>query len=127
MCAGRKRRCGTLSNGADIDCIQLGKGTNGKEFTLQTYNYQITSCDGTPSSTSGKYLTDVGKLSDLKTNDKSNIVSALNELADFNQSSAIAIKFSGQITAPSYDVDINSNGNWEQMFNIRYRSDMRRI
>ena len=115
---GDNAKCGTLSNGADIDCIQLGKGTNGKEFTLQTYNYQITSCDGTPSATSGKYLTDVGKLSDLKTNDKSNIVSALNELADFNQSSAIAIKFSGQITAPSYDVDINSNGNWEQMFNI---------
>lgn len=26
--------------------------------------------------------------------------------------------FGIQITAPSYDVDINSNGNWEQMFNI---------
>ena len=38
---GDNAKCGTLSNGADIDCIQLGKGTNGKEFTLQTYNYQI--------------------------------------------------------------------------------------
>lgn len=115
---GDNAKCGTASNGADIDCIQLGKGTNGKAFTLQVYDYQITSCDGTPSATSRKYLTDVGKLSDLKTNDKSNIVSAVNELADFNQSSAIAVKFLGQITAPSYDVDINSDGNWEQIFNI---------
>lgn len=115
---GDNAKCGTASNGADIDCIQLGKGTNGKAFTLQTYDYQITSCDGTPSATSIKYLTDVGKLSDLKTNDKSNIVSAVNELADFNHPSTIAIKFLGQITAPSDNFYSDNDGNWDQIFNI---------
>lgn len=69
------------SNNA-IDGIQLGTGTNPNEFTAQFYDYQLLADDAkSKSATDGsKYLKDVGKLSDLTTTNKSNIVSAINEL-----------------------------------------------
>lgn len=60
--------------------IQIGKGNNPNSYTAQLYNYQLLSTDTENASvTSEKWLTDVGKLSDLETNDKTNIVSAINE------------------------------------------------
>ena len=43
---GLNAKCGTAPNGADIDCIQLGEGTNGNEKTLQIYGYQLLDKDG---------------------------------------------------------------------------------
>ena len=70
------------SNYEPVDAIQLGTGTNPNEFTAQVYDYQLIADDAeTPSATDGsKYLKDVGKLSNLTTTDKTNIVSAVNEL-----------------------------------------------
>ena len=68
---GSNAKSGT-SSGAAIDCIQLGTGTNSTAKTMQVYSKRITESDGS--------LTDVGKLSSLKTASKSNIVGAINEL-----------------------------------------------
>lgn len=43
---GNQAKCGTYQNGADIDCIQLGEGTNGQENTLQVYDYQLMNANG---------------------------------------------------------------------------------
>lgn len=65
-----------------IDAVQLGSGLNKKEFTMNVYDYELIANDATTKSCSdgGKYLKDVGKLSNLTTTDKTNIVSAVNEL-----------------------------------------------
>ncbi len=70
---GSEAKCGKASNGADVDCIQLGSGSNGAEKTLQVYDKRIVEADGS--------LTDVGALADLATSDKTSIVNAINELA----------------------------------------------
>ena len=68
--------------GNPLDAIQLGTGTNGNEFSMQVYDYQLLANDATTkSATDGsKYLKDVGKLSSLTTTDKTDIVSAINEV-----------------------------------------------
>lgn len=43
---GNNAKCGTGSNGADIDCIQLGAGTNGVEKTLKIYDHTLMNADG---------------------------------------------------------------------------------
>lgn len=58
----------------DIDAIQLGTGTNSAPKTLQVYNKRIVEEDGS--------LSDVGALKYLMTQDKSSIISAINELID---------------------------------------------
>lgn len=65
-----------------IDAVQLGTGTNSNEYTAQIYDYQLLANDASAkSSTDGsKYLKDVGKLSDLTTASKTDIVSAINEV-----------------------------------------------
>lgn len=62
-----------------IPAIQIGKGNNPNSYTAQLYNYQLLSTEN-PSATSEKWLTDVGRLSTLETNDKTNIVTAINEI-----------------------------------------------
>lgn len=62
-----------------IPAIQIGKGNNPNLYTAQLYNYQLLSTEN-PSATSEKWLTDVGRLSTLETNDKTNIVTAINEI-----------------------------------------------
>ena len=68
--------------GEPIDAIQLGTGENQNEFSMQVYDYQLLANDATAkSATDGnKYLKDVGKLSKLTTTNKTDIVSAINEL-----------------------------------------------
>ena len=65
-----------------VDAIQLGEGDNSNPYTMQVYDYQLLADDAkSKSATDGsKYLKDVGKLSNLTTTDKTNIVSAVNEL-----------------------------------------------
>ena len=65
-----------------VDAIQIGAGTNSNEYTIQVYDYQLLADDAeTKSATDGsKYLKDVGKLSNLTTTNKTDIVSAVNEL-----------------------------------------------
>lgn len=58
----------------DIDAIQLGTGTNSSPKTLQVYDKRIVEEDGS--------LSDVGALKYLMTEDKSSIISAINELID---------------------------------------------
>ena len=60
------------------NAFQLGDGTNNNKNTLQFYNYQVTACDDDGT----KYLNDVGKLSSLKTANKTSIAAAMNELYD---------------------------------------------
>ncbi len=63
-----------------IDAVQLGSGLNKKEFTMNVYDYELIANDATTKSCAdgGKYLKDVGKLSNLKTAYKDNIVNAIN-------------------------------------------------
>ena len=70
------------SDDGTLDAIQLGTGTNGNEFSMQVYDYQLLANDATTkSATDGsKYLKDVGKLSSLQTNNKNSIIDAINEL-----------------------------------------------
>ena len=63
------------SNDVAIDAVQLGTGTNGKEKTLQVYDYRVTDYE----KGKGGFLADVGKLEVLRTKTKSNIVEAINE------------------------------------------------
>ena len=64
------------------DAIQLGEGTNEKNYTLKIYDYVVVDDDSdTPSPTDGsKYLKDVGKLPDLITKENDNVVVAINSL-----------------------------------------------
>ena len=73
---GMNAKCGTAPNGADVDCIQLGSGTNGNEKTLKVYDYQLTALDAQ----GNQHLSDVGDISKLKTDDKTDIVSAINNI-----------------------------------------------
>ena len=43
---GINAKCGKAPNGEDVDCIQLGAGTNGSEKTLQVYGYQLLDKNG---------------------------------------------------------------------------------
>ena len=65
-----------------VAAIQIGKGTNQNEFSMQVYDYQLLVDDATTkSATDGsKYLKDVGKLSSLATSVKDNIVNAINSI-----------------------------------------------
>lgn len=67
---------------SETDTIQIGKGKNTNDYTMQIYDYQVVANDAeTKSATDGsKYLKDVGKLTNLQTTDKTNIVSAVNEV-----------------------------------------------
>ncbi len=61
--------------------VQLGKGTNNNDYTLQFYDKQVVAYDGSASATDDKwYLKDVGKLSALTTSVKTSIVNAINSL-----------------------------------------------
>ena len=95
------------TDGAYIDAIQLGTGTNSNEKTLQVYDYQVTAYD---SENNTKYLKDVGDLSGLNTVNKSDIVSSINELNSKAVSSFNAVMSSPiSITEP---FSINSSGDW---------------
>lgn len=80
--AGGKEAKTQDSKHKDIDAIQLGTGINSNEYTAQVYDYQLLANDAkTKSATDGgKYLKDVGKLSKLSTTNKTDIVSAINEV-----------------------------------------------
>ena len=80
---GQGASAGTSSN--PLNTIQLGAGTNINEFSMQVYDYQLLANDATTkSATDGsKYLKDVGKLSNLKTTKKDNIVNAINDIKDY--------------------------------------------
>ena len=71
-----------MFEGDPLDAIQLGTGQNQNEFSMQVYDYQLLANDATAkSATDGsKYLKDVGKLNKLTTTDKTDIVSAINEV-----------------------------------------------
>ena len=73
----------SLGNGAaakgNFTC-QLGKGTNETPYTTKIYDYQLTSSDGGTEEDTKQYLTDVGKLGDLPTENKNCIVAAIVEL-----------------------------------------------
>lgn len=71
----------TLSGGSFIDAVQLGTGTNSNEKTFQVYDKQIVSYDSAGTGAARWFLTDVGKLSALATQNKNSIVEAINELA----------------------------------------------
>lgn len=75
-----------IFEGDPLDAIQLGSGTNETEYTARIYDYQLLANDATTkSATDGsKYLKDVGKLSSLTTTDKTDIVSAVNEVINTN-------------------------------------------
>ncbi len=79
---GQGASAGTSSN--PLNTIQLGAGTNINEFSMQVYDYQLLANDAeTKSATDGsKYLKDVGKLSNLSTTDKTDIVSAINTITN---------------------------------------------
>lgn len=65
-----------------FSAIQLGEGTNEKNYTLKVYDYTVVEDDSDSSSPTddSKYLKDVGKLSDLKTRENDNVVVAINSL-----------------------------------------------
>ncbi len=70
---------------AQVTAVQLGEGTNTHYYTAQIFDYELIANDialeTNRSATDGsKYLKDVGKLSNLTTTDKTDIVSAINNL-----------------------------------------------
>lgn len=66
-----------------IDAIQLGSGTNSEAGSLQVYSYKLMDADG---KIPAERMTDtVGTLTDLATNTKTNLVGAINELADYDE------------------------------------------
>ena len=70
---------------AQVTAVQLGEGTNTNYYTAQIFDYELIADDialeTNRSATDGsKYLKDVGKLSNLTTTDKTDIVSAINNL-----------------------------------------------
>lgn len=71
----------SADGGSYTDAIQLGTGTNNKEKTLQVYDRTVVDCDADEESPEDKwYLVDVGKLKDLRTETKENVVAAINEI-----------------------------------------------
>lgn len=87
------------SNNMGIDAIQLGSGTNNAPKTMQVYSKRIVESNGS--------LTDVGALSNLKTSNKTNIVSALNTLQDTKADKSTTLQGYGITDAYTKD-DINN-------------------
>ena len=71
-------------NYSRITAVQLGEGLNSKRYTAQIFDYELVADDAEiPTESDGsKYLKDVGKLSDLQTEVKTDIVGAVNGIAE---------------------------------------------
>ena len=71
------------TNYSRITAVQLGEGLNSKRYTAQIFDYEPVADDAEiPTESDGsKYLKDVGKLSDLQTEVKTDIVGAVNSIA----------------------------------------------
>ena len=72
------------ANYSRITAVQLGEGLNSKRYTAQIFDYELVADDAEiPTESDGsKYLKDVGKLSDLQTEVKTDIVGAVNGIAE---------------------------------------------
>ena len=72
------------TNYSRITAVQLGEGLNSKRYTAQIFDYELVADDAEiPTESDGsKYLKDVGKLSDLQTEVKTDIVGAVNGIAE---------------------------------------------
>lgn len=81
--AGGKNAKTLDSNDSAIDAVQLGSGTNSEAGSLQVYSYKLMDADG---KIPAERMSDtVGTLTDLATNEKTNLVGAINELADYDE------------------------------------------
>ena len=96
VAVGKDARCLNEEHGypQPINAVQIGTGTNSKPFTANIYDYELLADDSeSPSVSDGqKYIKDVGKLNDLQTDSKSNIVSAVNEVKNGSETALETLK-----------------------------------
>lgn len=104
-----------------IDAIQLGTGTNPNEYTMQIYDYQLLADDAVDKSATdgGKYLKDVGILTDLNTADTTDIVSAVNSLVSALDEKQDILTFDSESKLNS-DNPITSGGVYDELELIRH-------
>lgn len=100
-----------------IDAIQLGSGTNSEAGSLQVYSYKLMDADG--KIPAERMSNTVGTLTDLATNTKTNLVGAINELADYDVVTVTENDYTFQVTksnvcvvATNDDAEINSCEIW---------------
>ena len=84
-----------------IDAIQLGTGTNNNEKTLQVYSYQLMDANG--NIPIERIESVIGNLDSLKTENKENLVNAINELKTNTSSSVENIGTLSNLTTTNKD------------------------
>ena len=122
--AGGENAQTVSGNNIAIDAIQLGTGTNPNEYTMQVYDYQLLADDAVDKSATdgGKYLKDVGKLSDLCVADRDNIVSAINSLIPAINDIQLKQDILTFDSEPTYNSDnpVTSGGVYDELESIRH-------